>query len=109
MAREQKIYPEAEKLGQKLQRCREKKRLTQQEVADYCGVSKNYISAVERGINHISVFKFAKYCEKCGVTPNDMLIRKDDRIILDLEKALLQLNGAEQQKVLDCVKIMFDL
>ena len=109
MPRVYKKMPEAEKLGLRLQKCREKKKITQQEMADACGVSKNYISAIERGINKMSVFTFAKYCEKCGITPNDILLPRRDRVIPELENTLLELTGDEQLKVLECIRIMFDL
>ena len=37
-------------LGQRLQMCREAKKVTQAEMAKACNLSKNYISAIERGV-----------------------------------------------------------
>ena len=42
----EKINREDEKLGQRLQFYREQAHLTQKDIADACGLSKNYISAI---------------------------------------------------------------
>lgn len=102
-----KELTEEQKFGIRLQKCREAKSITQKELADYCGLSKNYISALERGVNKMNVFTLLKCCELLEVTPNTLLnYRKNDRIILELETVLLNMNGIEQQKVLDCIEII---
>jgi len=49
-------------LGQRLQQCRESRKVTQQEMADAAGHSKNYISALEHGTNHNPRFKRGFAC-----------------------------------------------
>ena len=102
-----KDLTEEQKFGIRLQKCREAKSITQKELADYCGLSKNYVSALERGVNKMNIFTLIKCCELLEVTPNVLLnYRKDDRILPELESMLVNMNGIEQQKVLDCIEII---
>ena len=41
-------------IGEVLQYYRKKAKMTQAEMASICGLSKNYISAVERGVNKVN-------------------------------------------------------
>ena len=103
-----KMLKEQERLGINIAKYREGKSITQQELADYCGISKNHLSALERGVNSMSIDTFVKICQRLETTPNVLLdIRKDDRIIPELENALVHLNGIEQYKILECIKIMY--
>ncbi len=45
-----KIDPEAQLFGRKLQRYREDAKVTQQELADAAGLTKNYISSIEQKV-----------------------------------------------------------
>ena len=66
------------KIGILLQRAREDKNVTQKEIAEHTGYSKNHISAVERGVCKASVELLLGYCDLLGVEPN---------IILDYKQA----------------------
>jgi transcriptional regulator with XRE-family HTH domain len=56
------------KIGRRLQEYRKKKGLTQEQLAEKIGVSRNYLSAVERGINALSYEKLieAVNCLDCS-------------------------------------------
>lgn len=61
------------RIGKLLKAARESCGVTQAEMCEYVGLSKNHISAVERGVSKASVEMLLGYCEKLGVTPNDIL------------------------------------
>ena len=61
------------KIGILLQRAREGKNITQKEIAEYTGYSKNHISAVERGVCKASIELLLGYCEIINVDPNTIL------------------------------------
>ena len=61
------------KIGILLQRAREGKNITQKEIAEYTGYSKNHISAVERGVCKASVELLLGYCALLDVEPNKIL------------------------------------
>ena len=50
-------------IGQMLQTARENRRITQDEVARTIGMSKQHLSAVERGVNKASVEMLLGYCK----------------------------------------------
>ena len=53
-------------LGKRLQYYREQGKVTQQEMVDACGLSKNYISSLERGTNKCNVAMIIGYSKKLG-------------------------------------------
>ena len=61
------------KIGLLLQKAREDKNVTQKEIAEYTGYSKNHISAVERGVCKASVELLLGYCDLLDVEPNIIL------------------------------------
>lgn len=66
-------------IGLRLQKNREDfSNHTQQSLADYIGTSKNHLSALERGLNRISLQNFLLYCVACNMSPNEMLAWEED-------------------------------
>lgn len=62
-----------DKIGALLQKAREAKNVTQREVAEHIGLSKNHISAIERGICKASVEVMLGYCEMLDTDPTSIL------------------------------------
>ena len=62
----EKIDAEALQFGQMLQRYRESAKVTQQETADATGLTKNYISSIERGVHKCNAQTFIAYAKKYG-------------------------------------------
>lgn len=60
-------------IGLLLQRARETKGVTQKEIAEHTGLSKNHISAIERGVSKASVELLLGYCEVLETEPNEIL------------------------------------
>ena len=61
------------KIGILLQRAREDKHVTQKEIAEHTGYSKNHISAVERGVCKASIELLLGYCDVLNIDPNTIL------------------------------------
>ena len=68
------------KIGILLQRAREDKNVTQKEIAEHTGYSKNHISAVERGVCKTSVELLLGYCDVLDIEPNSVLKYKKGTI-----------------------------
>jgi transcriptional regulator with XRE-family HTH domain len=64
------VQPE---LGQRLRELREESGLALHEVADQTGVSKSFLSLVEKGQSDLSVNRFMRICEFYGVKPSAFL------------------------------------
>ena len=94
------------RLGRLLAYARELKNLNQVEMVESTGLTKNHISAVERGVSKPSISMLLGYCEKLNVTPNDILGYDSDGIIPELQQKLLELDQYEQEKILDIIKII---
>ena len=93
-------------LGKRLQECRKSRNVTQEEMADACGLSKNYISAMERGINKCSAQTLIAYGAKLGMSLDEIVGNKND-VIPELQQALKNLSEEKQEKVLQVIRIFF--
>ena len=62
-----------EELGDRLRAIREKKRLTQNEVADQADVNVNYYARIERGEVNFSIDIFRKIVKALNVKSSDIL------------------------------------
>lgn len=94
-------------LGQQLQIYRESKKVTQAEMAKFCGLSKNYISAIERGINNCSAHTLISYAEKLDISIDELVGRKNtNAIIPELQIVLSHMTDSQQQKILQLIKII---
>ena len=77
----------------KLRELRTMANLTQQQLADVCGLSKNYISQLERGtrsINHMQHDTLSNICNALGCSPEDIILNEntfeydeDGKLIVD--------------------------
>lgn len=93
-------------IGKKLQKAREKHGVHQSELCDACGLTKNHISAVERGVSKASIKMLQGYCEKLGTTPNDILGYNDINIIPDLKALISVMDEKQQQRLVEMIKLM---
>ena len=104
MARE--IKDENIVIGRMLQQARESRKMLQSDMCDACNLTKNHISAVERGVSQASVKMLLGYCKKLDMTPNEILGFNDDFIDERLKSSLREMSKEEQEKMLEMIKIM---
>lgn len=99
-----------QELGARLKTARKEKKITQEEMAKACGISKNHISVIERGLNTCSSHMLIAYAKTLNMSL-DVLTGIDENtknILPELGAALRELSPQEQKKVLDIVKIIFE-
>lgn len=108
-----KPLPEENKrLNKRLQAFRKEAHIQQQEMADYCGLSKNYLSAMERGINKCNAHVLISYAKKLNVSLDVLTglqssLKKDtDTIIPELKALIENMNDENQRKLLEILKIL---
>ena len=97
---------ENKRIGRLLQYARETHKLLQSDMVESTGLSKNHISAVERGVSKPSIEMLLGYCEKLEMTPNDILGYTVDGIIPELQIELVKMDRNQQEKVVEIVKIL---
>lgn len=94
------------KIGSLLQSVRESHGIRQSELCEATGLSKNHISAVERGVSKASIHMLLGYCEKLGVTPNDILGYKEPGIEPELQELLGKMDTEKQNTIIRMIKLM---
>lgn len=100
------VYDNKE-LGRRLQDLREQHGVTQQEIADCCGLSKNHISAVERGLNGGSIKLLIAYRMLLDLSL-DVLVgleRKDVVQSSRLKNHLVNMNYEKQEKLASVIDV----
>lgn len=101
------IEEENLKIGKLLQDARESHGVLQSELCDATGLTKNHISAVERGVSKASIRMLLGYCQKIGITPNDILGYSELNLIPELQEILACLDIEQQKKIVEMIKLMF--
>ena len=91
-------------LGQRLQELREQAGITQLVLSEKAGCTKNYLSAVERGVNKLTVPLLLEYCAALHKTPDEVLGYDDGR---KLNSELLDIIGAfNKEQYEQAIKIL---
>ena len=93
-------------IGEMLKKARERRHISQAEMSEKIGISKNHLSAIERGVNKSSVDLLLGYCKVLRCTPNDILGYSDDLLLPELEGELRTLDTDEQRKLAEMARII---
>ena len=93
-------------IGKMLKEARTKCEVSQAEMCETTGLTKNHISAVERGFYQASIKMLLGYCEKLDITPNEILGYEHINMVSELKDVLSAMNKEQQQKLLDMIKLM---
>ncbi len=95
------------RIGELLQKARESKKVLQSEMTEVTGLTKNHISAVERGLNKASIKMLLGYCEKLDMTPDEILGYTDENgIIPELRNMLGRMDEDKQRRIIQMIKLM---
>ena len=102
-----KIDEDALRFGQMLQSYPVGAKVTQQEIADATGLTKNYISSIERGVHKCNAQTFIVYAKKCGVSLDEMagLVPKS-KLNRKLVQKLSEMSEDEQERALKILELM---
>ena len=91
-----------------LRRAREEKGLLQSDMCETTGLTKNHISAIERGISKPSVELLLGYCERLHITPNDILEFNTGDIPYELKTVIQNLDKQQQIRLVNIIKSIYE-
>ena len=94
------------RIGHLLKSAREARNVSQAEIALATGMSKNHISAIERGISKASIELLLGYCKKLDISADALLGLSGNEILPELYSELVKLDSAQQSKVFAMIKLM---
>ena len=97
-------------IGKRIQVTRMENNISQKEMADFLGISLNYISKLENGKTKIELKTFLKICDFLNISIYDVLNEKSDHIIRYMDKELYELiikcNIEKQRFIYNMVKLL---
>ena len=97
-------------IGKRIQATRMENKISQKEMADFLGISMNYISRLENGKTNIDLKTFMKICDFLNISIYDVLNEKSDHIIGYMDKELYELivkcNLEKQKFICNMVKLL---
>ncbi len=97
-------------VGKRIQTTRMEKKISQKEMADFLGISLNYISKLENGKTKIDLKIFIKICNFLNISIYDVLNENSDNIIRYMDKDLYDLiikcNLEKQRLIYNMVKLL---
>ena len=94
------------RIGRLLAYARETHNLLQADMVESTGLTKNHISALERGVSKPSVETLLGYCNRLDITPNEILGFNEDSIMPELKMTLSKMDLKQQEKILAIIKII---
>ncbi|WP_261624971.1 helix-turn-helix domain-containing protein [Nesterenkonia marinintestina] len=80
-------------LGRRLRSLRERRRLTVEQLADYAGLSKGFLSRVERDLTSPSVASLVSICQVLRVSPGEVLDTPEPTKVSLSEAPMISLGG----------------
>ena len=97
-------------IGKRIQATRMENKITQKEMADFLGLSMNYISKLENGKTKIELKTFIKICDFLNISIYEIKKKKTDHIIRYMDKDLYELiikcNLEKQKLIYNMVKLL---
>ncbi len=95
------------KIGRLLKEARRSDNITQDEMADAAGVSKNHLSEIERGVCRCGVPVLLAYCEKLDMTPDELLgIKTAPDIDPELLAGISAMSPPRQRGALELLRLI---
>lgn len=79
-------------IGEGIRKAREKKKYTQEVLADKIGVSPQFISDIERGVVGLSLIKYRALCLALSVSSDQLLFGEQPDAVAGLMNQLVELN-----------------
>ncbi len=96
-----------EVVGLRLREAREKAKITQKDMAEYIKIGKNHIHQVETGKSKASVEILLGYCDKLGITPNEILQISKDTVSPKLLRQISAMDISEQDKLSTILDLVY--
>ena len=67
-----KKSPVTERFGQRIRTLRKERGLSQEDLAELCGLDRTYISGIERGLRNVALRNIEALAEALGVSISDL-------------------------------------
>ena len=94
------------RIGNRLRACRKQADLTQEELGEMVGFSKNHISGIERGLNVPTVHFLLAIHKHLHVTPDQLLLGTKSPATYDLTQRIMRLSDRGQKIINQIIDIL---
>ena len=97
-------------IGSRIKAAREKKKITQEELAELLGMSTTHISVIERGVKPPKLETFIRIANVLGVSADyllmDIIDNPADVVVGELSEIVTKLSPKEKEKALTIVRVL---
>ena len=97
-------------IGSRIKAAREKKKITQEELAELLGMSTTHISVIERGVKPPKLETFIRIANVLGVSADyllmDIIDNPADVVAGELSEIVTKLSPKEKEKALTIVRVL---
>lgn len=91
-------------IGKRIARMRDDCNLTQEQLSERIGYSKNHLSGIECGKYNVTMPFLFKLCSELGKTPDYYLIGRVSSDVDELTRLIMRLSEDEQSILIDLLK-----
>lgn len=91
-------------IGKRIARMRDEYNLTQDQLSERIGYSKNHLSGIECGKYNVTTSFLFKLCNELGKTPDYYLIGRVSSDVDELTRLIMRLSEDEQRILIDLLK-----
>ncbi len=103
------FHTEEALLGTRLAACRIEANVTQAEIAKEAGLSKHYVSAIERGLHKCNAKTLIAYAKTCNMSLDYIVGLPDGtNIMIELKEKISSMDIQQQQRLLEFLKVLKD-
>lgn len=97
-------------IGSRIKAAREKKKITQEELAELLGMSTTHISVIERGVKPPKLETFIRIANVLGVSSDyllmDIIDNPADVVAGELSEIITKLSQKEKEKALTIIRVL---
>lgn len=99
-------------IGRRIKEARERKNLTQEELAELVDLSSTHVSVIERGLKATKIDTFVSIANALDVSADSLLVDVLDRSALSVTSELMEeiskLSLKEQRKIIKVVRALIE-
>lgn len=93
-------------IGNRIKECRKRAGLTQEQLSERIGLSKNHISGIERGLNQPTIGFLLSLYLSIGCSPNEILLGIPTQEVDEITSKIQRLSAKDQEFIANIIDLI---